>query len=74
MHEPYLCKESVDDKIEEATEDFVPDEDGNVEVSDDNGAVVFEAVVPNSGGSQHEPNHVQTERESEEFSDMKIVI
>jgi hypothetical protein len=53
MYATHLCKESVDKEIEEAAEYFVPHKNGNVEVGDDNGAVVLEAVLPVPGGSQH---------------------
>ena len=69
MTQTDLSKESVHDEVKQTTKDLISHENCDIEVGDYDGAVVLETVRPMSSGSQYEPNHVQTERQGEEFPD-----
>lgn len=55
----YLREASVDKKVEDTTEDLVPHQDSEVEISYRHCAVVFLGVWEVAGGRQANTNHVK---------------
>lgn len=65
----HLGETSIDDQIENSAEDLVSHKNGEVEVGDGHGTSIFGSVWPVSRSSKTQTDHVQGERNCEQFSD-----
>ena len=63
----YLREASVDDPIQAAAKDLVPHQDSEVEVRDCHCTVVLDRVWPMTRRSEADADHIERERNSEEF-------
>lgn len=63
----YLGKQGIYDQVKNATKHLIAHQNSEVEVGDNDGAVVLNAIGPMPRRRQGQTDHIKTEGESEEF-------